>query len=76
MSESEQKEWGDGVYQALRANSERSTDNPTVHGKMWSKRNGGKSTTVAVVMDSGCTHPITTMTVTNALNMEVTPLEK
>ena len=43
---------------------------------MWSKRNGGRSTIVAAVMDSGCTHPITTMTVTNALNMEVTPLEK
>ena len=43
---------------------------------MWSKRNGGRSTIVAAVMDSGCTHPITTMTVTNALKMEVTPLER
>ena len=76
MSEAEQKEWGNGVFQALRAKSVRTSDNPTVKGKMWSKRNGGRSTVVAAVMDSGCTHPITTMTVTNALKLEVTPLER
>ena len=27
-------------------------------------------------MDSGCTHPITTITVTNTLKMKVTPLER
>ena len=76
MSITEQKEWGDGIAKALRARNERSTDNPTVRGKIWFKRNGGKSTSVAAVMDSGCTHPIMTTTVTDALNMKVTPLEK
>ena len=44
--------------------------------KCGKKGNGGRATTVAAVMDSGCTHPITTMTVTNTLKMEVTPLER
>ena len=76
MNGEDQEEWGKRVFQALRAKSARSTDNPTVHGTMWSKRNGGRSTEVAAVMDSGCTHPITTMTVTNAMRMEVTPLSR
>ena len=74
MSEDDKEEWGGGLFKALRAKSARATDNPTVHGTMWSKRNGGRSTGVAAVMDSGCTHPITTMTVTKAMGMKVTPL--
>ena len=27
-------------------------------------------------MDSGCTHPLTTLTVTRALKMEITPLDR
>ena len=76
MTEEDQEEWGKGLFHALRAKSARSTENPTVHGTMWSKRNGGRSTEVAAVMDSGCTHPITTMTVTKAMRMEVTPLSR
>ena len=76
MSDAEKKEWGVGVAKALRAKSDNAPENPTVYGKIWSKKTGGRSTTVAAVMDSGCTHPITTMTVTDALKMEVTPLER
>ena len=43
---------------------------------MWSKRNGGRSTGVAAMMDSGCTHPITTTTVTKGMGMKITPLTK
>ena len=51
MKQEDQKEWGEGVCKALRAKSARSQDNPTVHGTVWSKRNGGISTEVASIMD-------------------------
>ena len=69
------KEWGDGVFKALRAKSDRIPDNPTVYRTMWTKRSGGRSTEVAAIMDSGCTHPLTTLTVTQALKMEIIPLD-
>ena len=74
MEIEEQRKWGEGVFQALRAKSARSQDNPTVHGTVWSKRNGGLYTEVASIMDSGCTYPLTTVAVTNAIKMEVTLL--
>ena len=47
-----------------------------VNGTIWSKRSGGRSTEVAAIMDSGCTHPLTTVRVTDAIKMEVTPLDR
>ena len=47
-----------------------------VKGKMWSRRNGGKSTSVESIMDSGCTYPLTTTAVTKALNAEIEPLDE
>ena len=76
IEEAELKEWGDWVFKALRAKSDRTQDNPTVYGTMWSKRTGGRSTEVAAIMDSGCTHPLSTLTVTKALKMETTPLDR
>ena len=76
IEEAELKEWGEGVFKALRAKSDRTQDNPTVYGTMWSKRTGGRSTDVAAIMDSGSTHPLTTLTVTKALKMEITLLDR
>ena len=76
MNDKDKKEWGEGVFKALRAKSARSPDNPTVQGTMWSQRNGGRSTEVAAIMDSGCTHPLTTLTVTDAIKMDITPLTR
>ena len=76
MNEEETKKWGEGVFQALRAKSARSPDNPAVQGKMWAKRNGGRSTEVAAIMDSGCTHPLTTLTVTEAIKKNINPLTR
>ena len=76
MNDKDKKEWGEGVFKALRAKSARSPDNPTVQGTMWSQRNGGRSTEVAAIMDSGCTHPLTTLTVTDTIKMNITPLER
>jgi hypothetical protein len=75
-NDKDKKEWGEGVFMALRAKSARSPDNPTVQGTMWSQRNGGRSTEVAAIMDSGCTHPFTTLTVTDAIKMDITPLTR
>jgi len=76
MDEKDRKTWGEGVFKALRAKTARSTENPTVKGTMWSNRNGGRSTDADAIMDSGCTHPLITQTVTDALNMEITPLSR
>ena len=70
------KEWGDSVFKALRAKSDRIPDNPTVYGTMWTKRSGGRTTEVAAIMDSGCTHPLTTLMVNQALEMEIIPLDR
>ena len=74
MSEEATKEWGQGIFKALKAKSAKSDDSPIVMGKIWSKINGGISTNADAIMDSGCTHPLTTMSVTNAIKMKVTPL--
>ena len=76
MNDQECREWGGGLFKALRARSAKATDNLTVQGTMWSKRTGGRSTGVAAVMDSGCTHPITTKTVTTGMGMTITPLTR
>jgi hypothetical protein len=76
MDEKDSQIWGEGVFKALRAKSARSTDNPIVKGTMWSNRNGGRSTDADAIMDSGCTHPLITETITDALRMKITPLTR
>ena len=76
MSEEATKEWGQGIFKALKAKSAKSDDSPIVMGKIWSKINGGISTNADAIMDSGCTHPLTTMSVTDAIKMKVTPLSR
>ena len=73
MSPEERDIWGKEIFKALKA---KSNDSPIVKGKMWSKRNGGRNTSVESIMDSGCTHPITTTGVTKALDIEIEPLEE
>ena len=52
----------------------RSEDNPVVRAKIHSKLHGGRSTPADAIMDSGCTYPLTTMTVTEATKKKVQPL--
>ena len=66
------KEWGEGLFKALRAKSVRKEENPVVKGKM----NGGTSTTAEAIMDSRWTHLITTKIVIDAMKVEETPLAK
>ena len=76
VSTEEMKKWGDEVFKALKAKSAKTDDSPIVPDKMWSKRTGGRNTDVEAIMDSVCTHPLTTKTVTDALKMEIIPLER
>ena len=48
LQEEKMKEWGEGLFKALRAKSVRKEENPVVKGKM----NGGTSTTAEAIMDS------------------------
>ena len=76
MTDKATEQWGQGIFKALKAKSAKSDDSPIVSGKMWSKINGGISTKVDTIMDSGCTQPLTTMLVTDAIKMKVTPLAR
>ena len=76
MSAEATKEWGQGIFKALKAKSAINDDYHIVMGKIWSKINGGISTKVDAIMDSGCTHPLNTMAVTDAIKMKVTPLSR
>ena len=69
MSTEASRTWGEQVFKALKAKSANKSGNdesPVVRGKIHSKINGGFSTDVDA-MDSGCTHPLTTMSVTQAI---------
>ena len=48
LQEEKNKEWGEGLFKALRAKSVRKEENPVMKGKM----NGGTSTTAEAIMDS------------------------
>ena len=65
-----------GLFKSIRAKNAREEENPVVKGRVWSKLNGGTSTTADAIMDSGCTYPISTKTVTDAMKVEIKPLEK
>ena len=56
----------------MKAKSAKCDDSPVVRGKIHAKINGGICTEVDAIMDSGCTHPLTTMSVTEATKMKVT----
>ena len=53
MSAEATKEWGQGIFKALKAKSAINDDYHIVMGKIWSKINGGISTKVDTIMDSG-----------------------
>ena len=76
LQEELKKEWGEGLFKALGAKSGREKENPVVKGRVWSKLNGGTSTTADAIMDSGCTYPISTKTVTDAMKVEIKPYGK
>ena len=74
MTEDEAEIWGEGVFKALRAKAAKTEDNPVVMATAWSKLNSGISTRTDAVMDSGCTHPVVSLSVVKALKMQVQPL--
>ena len=64
------------MFKAFKAKSTRDEENPVVKGRVWSKLNGGTSTTKDAIMDSGCTYPVTTETVMDEMKSEIKPLRK
>ena len=76
MTEDEAEIWGEGVFKALRAKAAKMEDNPVVMARAWSKLNSGISTRTDAVMDSGCTHPVVSLSVVKALKTQVQPLSK
>ena len=77
MSAEASKTWATQVFKALKAKSAKKSgneDSPVVRAKIHSKLHGGRSTNADALMDSGCTYPLTTMTVIIAIKVKVTPL--
>ena len=71
LQEEQKKECGEGLFKALRAKSTREEENPVVKERVWSKLNGGTSTTTEAMIDSRCTYPITMKTVTDEITVEI-----
>ena len=61
---------------AYRARIARKDDDSVIQSTAHSKIVGGKCTHTECVMDSGCTFPITSTAVAEALGVEVKPLTK
>ena len=76
MSIEESKAWGKQVFSALKAKSARAEDNPVVRAIVHSKLHGGRSTSADTIMDSGCTYPLTTMLVAEAIKKKVQTLTR
>ena len=70
MEEEERKETRGGLnksYIAYRASVARENDSPVTKAMVYSKFNGGRGREMESVNDKGCTYPVTTTAVTNAL---------
>ena len=52
----------------------REDDTPVTKSMVYSRMQGGRGTETDSVMDTGCTYPLTTTAVTEALGIEVKPL--
>ena len=65
----------EGLFKALRAKIKREEENPVVKVRVWSKVNGGTSTTTEAMLDSRCTYLITMkteiVTVTDDMKVEI-----
>ena len=61
-------------YTAYRARVARDDDTSVVRSRAYYKMNGGRGTDTDCVMDTGCTFPITTTSVAEAIGAEVKPL--
>ena len=64
------KKWGESVFKAYRAKSVEDEENSVVKGRVWTRLNGGTSFKRDTIMDSGCTYPVTTKTVTDESDSE------
>ena len=47
-----------------------------VRGKAWTKLNKGTYTERDAVFNTGCTHPVTTKTVTDGMKKKIEPLDE
>ena len=73
LSEEERKGFA-GSYKAYRARVDRDDDTSVMKSRVYSKMQGGHETDTDSVMDTGCTLPITTTSVAEAIGAEVKPL--
>ena len=58
-------------YIAYRARVARQDDTPVTKSMVYSKMQGGKGTKTDIIMDTGCTYPLNTTALTEALGIEV-----
>ena len=63
-------------YTAYRVWSTKENDNSVVKSTAWFKLHGGNSSKTDARMDSGCTFPVTTTTVTREMKVEIIPLRE
>ena len=78
MEEEERKETRGGVkksYIAYRASVARENDFTITKAMVYLKMHWGRGTETDSVNDTGCTYPLMTTAVTNALKLEVKPLQ-
>ena len=57
-----------------RAKAAKSGDNASMTMNVWPRLNGGESTETEGTLDTGCTHPVTTIAVVEDLKLEIEPL--
>ena len=70
------KKLGESVFKAYSAKSVEDEENSVVKGRVWTKLNGGTSFKTYTIMNSGCTYPLTTKTVTDEMKDEIKPLKE
>ena len=71
MKQDERKQFSEGVAKALRARTAKEDDSAEVRGKAGTKLYGGTCTETEAVFDTGCTHPITTKTLTEGMKKKI-----
>ena len=78
MNKEERKKFDESIAQAFcrRAKAAKSGDNASMTMNVWPRLNGGESTETEGTLDTGCTHPVTTITVVEDLKLEIEPLRE
>ena len=76
LREDHKREFCESMFKAYRAKSVEDEENSVVKGRVWTRLNGGTSFKTDTIMDSGCTYPVTTKTVTDEMKDEIKPLKE